>query len=197
VWAAAEGHVEVVEALLKAGADLHARAKAPPPPPIDPGRRPRRRQSAAPTIRPPQKRKRGRRINRPQSAAPPTDFYPLPLCRRNGHFPVGESPAGRGGRSQRNTLGRTSALVLAAMNARNRVGRGSAGIMTAPPERRRLRFHGASSGGLDAPPEYFISFRRRYRRAMSDSIGFAKALIAHGKSTPRIQGTRRRATSAN
>ena len=179
MWAAAEGHVEVVEALLKAGADMHARAKAPPPPPIDPDDEPAAAKSAAadnkaateekarPENKPPAKRK-------PR----PTDFTPFLFAVRNGHIPVVKALLAAGADPNEALSDGTSALVLAAMNARYELG-----VVLLDHDARP----NADGSGFTALHQVVWTRRPNIHKTPAavpsgnlDSIGFAKALVAHG-----------------
>lgn len=160
MWAAAEGHVEVVQALLKAGADMHARSKAPPVP-INPDA-PKPAAGKPPAARAPR----------------PTDFTPLLFAVRNGHIPVVKALLAAGADPNETLADGTSALVLAAMNARYELG-----VVLLDHDARP----NADGSGFTALHQVVWTRRPNIHKTPAavpsgnlDSIGFAKALVAHG-----------------
>jgi len=162
MWAAAEGHTDVLSALLKAGADMHARAKAPPVrlSPYD----------AAKDAKPEPPSRRG--------ASRPTDFTPFLFAVRNGHIPVVKALLAAGADPNETLADGTSALVLAAMNARYELG-----VVLLDHDARP----NADGSGFTALHQVVWTRRPNIHKTPAaipsgnlDSIGFAKALIAHG-----------------
>ncbi len=164
MWAAAEGHVEVVEALLKAGADLHARSKAPP---------------ARVTPEAPKPTSQEKPAAAAKAAAPrPTDFTPLLFAVRNGHIPVVKALLAAGADPNETLADGTSALVLAAMNARYELG-----VVLLDHDARP----NANGSGFTALHQVVWTRRPNIHKTPAaipsgnlDSIGFARALVAHG-----------------
>jgi len=179
MWAAAEGHVEVVEALLKAGADMHARSKAPPPP-INPYEAPT---SKAPATIPTEAKllpaDKPAANAKPAARAPrPADFTPLLFAVRNGHIPVVKALLAAGADPNETLADGTSALVLAAMNARYEVG-----VVLLDHDARP----NADGSGFTALHQVVWTRRPNIHKTPAaipsgnlDSIGFAKTLVAHG-----------------
>jgi ankyrin repeat protein len=172
MWAAAEGHVEVVQALLQAGADMHARSKAPPVP-VDPYEMPVK-PVAAEGGKP-----AGDAKPAPAKRAPrPADFTPLLFAVRNGHIPVVKALLAAGADPNETLSDGTSALVLAAMNARYELG-----VVLLDHDARP----NADGSGFTALHQVVWTRRPNIHKTPAavpsgnlDSIGFAKALIAHG-----------------
>jgi ankyrin repeat protein len=174
MWAAAEGHVAVVEALLKAGADLHARSKAPPPP-INPYEAPKAADNTVPTeAKAGAKPAAGGRRGAPR----PSDFTPFLFAVRNGHIPVVKALLAAGADPNETLSDGTSALVLAAMNARYELG-----VVLLDHDARP----NADGSGFTALHQVVWTRRPNIHKTPAavpsgnlDSIGFAKALVAHG-----------------
>ncbi|MGA3204395.1 MAG: ankyrin repeat domain-containing protein [Bryobacteraceae bacterium] len=180
MWAAAEGHVEVVEALLKAGADMHARAKAPPPPPIDPDDDPAAGAKPAAADNKAATEEKARPENKPPAKRKPrpTDFTPFLFAVRNGHIPVVKALLAAGADPNEALSDGTSALVLAAMNARYELG-----VVLLDHDARP----NADGSGFTALHQVVWTRRPNIHKTPAavpsgnlDSIGFAKALVAHG-----------------
>ena len=188
MWAAAEGHVEVVQALLKAGADMHARSKAPPPPPIDPDDEPPANRKAAAVdatapkdVKAPSDEKPapdGKPAPAVRRAPRPTDFTPLLFAVRNGHIPVVKALLAAGADPNETLSDGTCALVLAAMNARYELG-----VVLLDHDARP----NADGSGFTAMHQVVWTRRPNIHKTPAavpsgnvDSIGFAKALVAHG-----------------
>jgi uncharacterized protein len=174
MWAAAEGHVAVVEALVKAGADMHVRSKAPPA---------RINPYETPTIAP----KVSTAVTDDKSAlvpgarrgaGRPNDFTAFLFAVRNGHIPVVKALLAAG-QDPNEALGDgTSALVLAAMNARYELG-----VVLLDHDARP----NADGSGFTALHQVVWTRRPNIHKTPAavpsgnvDSIGFAKALVAHG-----------------
>jgi ankyrin repeat protein len=185
MWAAAAGNVEVVQALLRAGADMHARSKAPPPPPIDPDDQPVNRKPAATDAKTPPDDKlatdgkpaAGRGGGRGR-APRPSDFTPFLFAVRNGHIPVVKALLAAGADPNEALSDGTSALVLAAMNARYELG-----VVLLDHDARP----NADGSGFTALHQVVWTRRPNIHKTPApvpsgnlDSIGFAKALVAHG-----------------
>jgi uncharacterized protein len=165
MWAASEGHTEVVEALLKAGADMHARSKAPPAR-INPYESPVPEAKIAVA--------QGGR----GGTARPTDFTPLLFAVRNGHIPVVKALLAAGADPNETLADGTSALVLAAMNARYELG-----VVLLDHDARP----NANGSGFTALHQVVWTRRPNIHKTPAavpsgnlDSIGFAKALVQHG-----------------
>jgi ankyrin repeat protein len=180
MWAAAEGHVEVVEALLKAGADMHARAKAPPPPPPDPDDDPAAAAKPAAAENKAATEEKARPENKPPAKRKPrpTDFTPFLFAVRNGHIPVVKALLAAGADPNEALSDGTSALVLAAMNARYELG-----VVLLDHDARP----NADGSGFTALHQVVWTRRPNIHKTPAavpsgnlDSIGFAKALVAHG-----------------
>lgn len=193
MWAAAEGHVEVVQALLRAGADMHARSKAPPAR-VNPYEAPSVAPKATATDKtatiaigaPPDDKPdadgkpapSGRSGGSGRGAAKAADFTPLLFAVRNGHIPVVKALLAAGA-DPNETLGDgTSALVLAAMNARYELG-----VVLLDHDARP----NADGSGFTALHQVVWTRRPNIHKTPAavpsgnlDSIGFAKALISHG-----------------
>jgi uncharacterized protein len=208
MWAAAEGHVEVVQALMKAGADMHVRSKAPPAR-INPYETPALARTATATDRTsaitektstttgkiaaldaetPAEDKTpadGKPAAAGRSggggrggAARAADFTPLLFAVRNGHIPVVKALLAAGA-DPNETLGDgTSALVLAALNARYELG-----VVLLDHDARP----NADGSGFTALHQVVWTRRPNIHKTPAavpsgnlDSIGFAKALVAHG-----------------
>jgi ankyrin repeat protein len=178
MWAAAEGHVEVVQALLKAGADMHARSKAPPPRP-----NPYEAAAAKPTatddgVTAPVAAPAGRRGGGRGGAVRPTDFTPLLFAVRNGHILVVKALLAAGADPNETLADGTSALVLAAMNARYELG-----VVLLDHDARP----NADGSGFTALHQVVWTRRPNIHKTPAaipsgkiDSIEFAKALVEHG-----------------
>jgi ankyrin repeat protein len=206
MWAASEGHVEVVQALLKAGADMHARSKAPPArinpyeapsvapkandkiaaitdkiatktdkiPPITIEAPPEEKTAADGKPAPAGRNGGGGR----GGAARAADFTPLLFAVRNGHIPVVKALLAAGADPNETLADGTSALVLAAMNARYELG-----VVLLDHDARP----NADGSGFTALHQVVWTRRPNIHKTPAavpsgnlDSIGFAKALIAHG-----------------
>ena len=189
MWAAAEGHVEVVDALLKAGADFHARSKAPPARinPYETSKStatsdiaPAENKPPADDKAPADKTAAGRRggAGGRGSAARPTDFTPFLFAVRNGHIPVVKALLAAGADPNEALADGTSALVLAAMNARYELG-----VVLLDHDARP----NADGSGFTALHQVVWTRRPNIHKTPAavpsgnlDSIGFVKALLAHG-----------------
>jgi uncharacterized protein len=176
MWAAAEGHVAVVEALIQAGADLHARSKAPPAR-VNPYEAPTVSSKAPPT--PPTSTDDKTLVaGARRGAARPNDFTPFLFAVRNGHIPVVKAMLAAGQDPNETLADGTSALVLAAMNARYELG-----VVLLDHDARP----NADGSGFTALHQVVWTRRPNIHKTPAavpsgnlDSIGFAKALIAHG-----------------
>jgi ankyrin repeat protein len=172
MWAAAEGHAAVVQELLRSGADMHARSKAPPPranlfEPAPVAGKPKSDETGTPAD--------GRR---PARALRPTDFTPFLFAVRNGHIDVVKVLLANGA-DPNETLGDgSSALVLAAMNARYELG-----VVLMDHDARP----NADGSGFTALHQVAWTRRPNIHKTPAavpsgnlDSLGFVRALIAHG-----------------
>jgi ankyrin repeat protein len=183
MWAAAEGHVEVVQALIKAGADLHARSKAPPAR-VNPYETPKAEAApaTAPTA-PPVASQAATDDNAivavaRRGAGRPNDFTPFLFAVRNGHIPVVKALLAAGQDPNEALADGTSALILSAMNARYELG-----VVLLDHDARP----NADGSGFTALHQVVWTRRPNIHKTPAavpsgnlDSIGFAKALIAHG-----------------
>jgi len=190
MWAAAEGHVEVVQALIKAGADIHVRSKAPPAR-VNPYETPT---TAAPKSASTEEKapeapataatagtasgRRGGGAGGGRGAGRPTDFTPFLFAVRNGHIPVVKALLAAGQDPNETLADGTGALVLAAMNARYELG-----VLLLDHDARP----NAAGSGFTALHQVVWTRRPNIHKTPApivtgnlDSIGFAKALVAHG-----------------
>jgi ankyrin repeat protein len=171
MWGAAEGHTATVEALLKAGADVHARSKTPVP---------AQAASTAPAAAPKSVSTGdlatvtagGRRGSKPN------DFTPFLFAVRNGHIAVVKALLAAGQDPNETLSDGTSALVLAAMNARYELG-----VVLLDHDARP----NADGAGFTALHQVVWTRRPNIHKTPGavpsgkvDSIGFTKALMAHG-----------------
>jgi ankyrin repeat protein len=179
MWAAAEGHVAVVEELIKAGADMHARSKAPPAR-INPYETPAvapKAAAVATTVSTSADEKTlvaGAR----RGGGRPNDFTAFLFAVRNGHIPVVKAMLAAGQDPNEALADGTSALVLAAMNARYELG-----VVLLDHDARP----NADGSGFTALHQVVWTRRPNIHKTPAavpsgnlDSIGFAKALVAHG-----------------
>jgi ankyrin repeat protein len=179
MWAAAEGHVAVVEALIQAGADLHARSKAPPAR-VTPYETPTVASKAPPATAPPSTSTDEKTVvaGARRGAGRPNDFTAFLFAVRNGHIPVVKALLAAG-QDPNETLGDgAGALVLAAMNARYELG-----VVLLDHDARP----NADGSGFTALHQVVWTRRPNIHKTPAavpsgnlDSIGFAKALVAHG-----------------
>jgi uncharacterized protein len=179
MWAAAEGHVAVVEALIQAGADMHARSKAPPAR-VNPYETPTVSSKAAPVTTPASTSTDEKTpvAGARRGAARPNDFTPFLFAVRNGHIPVVKALLAAGQDPNEMLGDGTGALVLAAMNARYELG-----VVLLDHDARP----NADGSGFTALHQVVWTRRPNIHKTPAavpsgnlDSIGFAKALIAHG-----------------
>jgi ankyrin repeat protein len=177
MWASAEGHVEVVQALIKAGADLHARSKAPPPR-INPYETPKSEATPSATASSVATDDKTLVAGARRGAGRPNDFTPFLFAVRNGHIPVVKALLAAGQDPNETLADGTSALVLAAMNARYELG-----VVLLDHDAR------PNADGSGFTPLHQVVWTRRPNIHKTpaavpsgnlDSIGFAKALVAHG-----------------
>jgi ankyrin repeat protein len=167
--------------LLKAGADLHARSKAPPPQ-VNPYQTAK---SAATDNTIPTEAKADAKPSAEKPAAGgrrgaprPSDFTPFLFAVRNGHIPVVKALLAAGADANETLSDGTGALVLAAMNARYELG-----VVLLDHDARP----NADGSGFTALHQVVWTRRPNIHKTPAavpsgnlDSIGFAKALIAHG-----------------
>ena len=141
MWAAAEGHTDVVKTLLQAGADMKVRAKAPPPRPNpfeDPKAAPA---TEAKTSQPPTSADKAAAVPPPAKQVPanqagsagdggtarrrranPSDFTPLLFAVREGHLDTVKALIESGASPNDALSDGETALHIAAMNANYDVG---------------------------------------------------------------------------
>jgi ankyrin repeat protein len=155
---------------------MHARAKAPPVP-VNPYESPTPKPIPSDT---PAETKAP--VSVKPAAAPraprPTDFTPLLFAVRNGHIPVVKALLAAGADPNETLADGTSALVLAAMNARYELG-----VVLLDHDARP----NADGSGFTALHQVVWTRRPNIHKTPAavpsgnvDSIGFAKALVAHG-----------------
>ncbi len=189
MWAAAEGHTEAVKVLIGSGADIHARAKALPllRNPFDaPAVKPPAaslisddKNTAVPENEPtPVKLLAEEGKARPAAKPRPTDFTPFLFAVRNGHIDTVKALLAAGANPNEELADGTSALVIAAMNARYELG-----VVLLDHDARP----NAAGSGFTALHQVEWTRRPNIHKTPAaipsgklDSLGFAKALIEHG-----------------
>jgi uncharacterized protein len=163
MWAAAEGHAATVRALLEAGADMHIHSKGPAP-------------RINPDAAPPENADKTRK---PLARAPrPSDFTALLFAVRGGHIDTVKILLAAGADPNETLADGTSALVLAAMNARYEMG----ALLLDHDARPN-----ANGSGFTALHQVAWTRRPNIHKTPAavpsgkvDSIEFIKALVAHG-----------------
>ena len=201
MWAAAEGHTDAVKMLAAAGADIQARAKAlpllrnpfdtsAPKPPVGPVALAAGslisddKNTAVPENKPTPDKLRAEEGNvksgRAGAAAKlrPTDFTAFLFAVRNGHIDTVKVLLAAGANPNEELSDGTSALVLAAMNARYELG-----VILLNHDARP----NAAGSGFTALHQVAWTRRPNIHKTPAaiptgsvDSLAFAKALIEHG-----------------